>query len=139
LRYNDCSGPSRSSTQDALAGTRAQRRTRSQRARAHPETGAKWRRDVAKHVATAGTAAVITDGAGGIGAKPVAARVAKRIDALNGKAGQILHSIFPSGPVRNLAPGGANATRSPAGQQHERMTRIVARGACGVKTKHHNM
>ena len=71
----------------ALAGTRAQRRTRGQRARTHAETGAERRRDGAKHVATAGTAAVITDRAGGIGAKPMAARIAKRIDALNGKAG----------------------------------------------------
>lgn len=61
----------------------------------HAEAWAERWRNVAKHVAAAGAAAVVADRAGGVGAQPVAAGVACRIDALNGEAGQVLHSIFP--------------------------------------------
>jgi hypothetical protein len=74
-----------------------QRRASGQRTRAHAESGAEWRRNITKHIATAGTAAVIGDGAGGIGAQPMTTRVALRIDALNGEAGQVLHACSPSG------------------------------------------
>src|SRR5579859_1286805 len=41
---------------------------------------------------SAGAAAVVRDGSGGIGAEPVAAGIAHRIDALHGETGQILHA-----------------------------------------------
>ena len=85
----------------SLAGTRPERWTRCQRARAHTKSGAERRRHVAQHVAAAGTAAVIADRAGGVGAQPVAASFALRIDALDGETGQILHILSsPSGGLR---------------------------------------
>ena len=78
-----------------LAGAGAKGRARGEGARAHPEAWAERWRNVAEHVAAAGTAAVIADGAGGVGAQPVTTGVAGWIDALNGEAGQVLHSIFP--------------------------------------------
>jgi hypothetical protein len=84
-----------------LSRTGAQRRSAGQRARAHSESGAEWRRHVAQHVTAAGTPAVIADRAGGVGAQPVAAQVATGIDALNREAGQILHNFLsPSGAAR---------------------------------------
>src|SRR5580698_4710439 len=80
------------------ARTRAKRRTRSERAGAHAEARAERRRDVAEEVAAAGAAAVVSDGAGRIGAEPVAASVTQRIDALHGETGQILHVDSLSGP-----------------------------------------
>ncbi len=75
-----------------LARTRAEGRARCERTGAHAEARAERRGDIAKEVAAAGATAVVGDGAGGIGAEPVAARVAQRIDALHGEAGQILHA-----------------------------------------------
>ena len=93
---NRNSASRRSASLRRLAGTRPERWARCQRAWAHAKSGAEWRRHVAQHVATAGTAAVIADRAGGIRAQPVATEVALRVDALDGETGQILHIfIFP--------------------------------------------
>jgi hypothetical protein len=85
------------------AGAGTEGRARSQRARTHAEARAERRGDVAEEVAAAGAAAVVGDGPGGIGAEPVAAQVAQRVDALHGETGQILH-------VRSLS--GQPASRS---------------------------
>jgi len=79
------------------AGARAERRARGERARAHAEARAERRGDVAEEVAAARAAAVVSDGAGGIGAEPVAAGIAQRIDALHGETGQVLHAHSLSG------------------------------------------
>ena len=72
----------------------AQWRTACQGARAEPEAGAKWRRNGAQEIATAGTAAVVVDGAGCVGAQPMTAKVTERVNALNGETGQVLHLRF---------------------------------------------
>ncbi|HMD06084.1 MAG TPA: hypothetical protein VKH63_01015 [Candidatus Acidoferrum sp.] len=69
------------------AGARTEGRTRGERARAHAETRTERRRNVAKEIAAAGAAAVVSDGASGIGAEPVTTRFAQRIDALHGETG----------------------------------------------------
>lgn len=74
-----------------LAWAWTQRRTRRERAGAHAEAGAEWRRNVAEEVAAAGAVAVVGSGNGDIGAHPLAAGFAKRIDALHGETGQVLH------------------------------------------------
>ena len=89
----------------AEAGT--QRRTSRQRAWAEPKTGAKWRRDSAQHVATAGTPAVFIDGTGCVATQPVTAKVTNRVDTLNGKAGKILHLRISS-----VARGQSNFIRA---------------------------
>jgi hypothetical protein len=79
----------------------AERWATRQRARAHAESGAEWRRYIAQHITAARTPAVIADRAGSIGAQPVAAQIASWIDALNREAGQILHNLLPpSGAAR---------------------------------------
>jgi hypothetical protein len=79
----------------ALARARTKGRACGEGAGAHAEAWAEGWRNVAEHVAAAGAAAVIADGAGGVGAQPVTASVASRIDTLHGKAGQVLHAFFP--------------------------------------------
>jgi hypothetical protein len=73
------------------AGARAEGRARSQRARTHAEARAERRGDVAEEVAAAGAVAVVGSGNGDICAHPLAAGFAKRIDALHGETGQVLH------------------------------------------------
>lgn len=80
---------------ESLTRTRAKRWARGQGTRTHAEAGAERRGHVAQQVTAAGTSAVVDDWAGGIGAKPMAAEIALRIDALNGEAGQVLHNFFP--------------------------------------------
>ncbi len=69
----------------------AERRAGGERARAHAEARAERRRNVAEVVAAAGAVAVVGSGNGDIGAHPLAAGFAKRIDALHGETGQVLH------------------------------------------------
>jgi hypothetical protein len=107
----------------SLAGTRPERWTRCQRARAHAKSGAEWRRHVAQHVATAGTTAVIADGAGGIRAQPVATEVALRVDALDGETGQILHFFLPPAAVR----GDDNHRQTPDRPKKQKRWRELSR------------
>ena len=88
------------------AGPRAKGRARGQGARAHAEARAEGRRDVAEKIAAAGAAAVVGDGAGGVGAEPVATGFAHRVDALHGETGQILHAHSLSGHQLRGAPNG---------------------------------
>ena len=89
-----------------LAGPRAERRAGSEGSRPHAEARAERRRDVAEEVAATGAPAVVSDGAGGIGAEPMAACIAQWIYALDGKAGQILHWHSLSGRQLCGAPNG---------------------------------
>jgi len=98
-----------------LAGARAEGRARCERTRAHAEARAERRRDVAEEVAAAGASTVVCDGTSGIGAEPMAARLAQRIDALHGEAGQILHAHSLSGQPALWAHDMACATEAPLG------------------------
>ena len=73
------------------ARTRTERWTRGEGARAHAEARAERRGNVAEEVAAAGAVAVVGGGNGDICAHPLAAGFAKRIDALHGETGQVLH------------------------------------------------
>ncbi len=77
------------SSQSARAGTEG--RARGERAGAHAEARGERRGNVAEEVAATGAMAVAAEGSGEIGAEPVTAGFAKRIDALHGEAGQVLH------------------------------------------------
>jgi len=103
---------STSRSPETLARAGAERWARGERAGAHAETRPERRRDVAEKVAAAGAMAVICRGGGHIGAHPLAAGFAKRIDALHGETGQVLHfppseaakhSSIPRRPVRGQA------------------------------------
>ena len=94
----------RSRSEQASARTRAQRRAARKGARAHAEARAERRGNGAEEIAAAGAAAVVANRAGGIGAEPVTAGFALRIDALHGEAGQILHK-------RSLSLSGQPALR----------------------------
>jgi len=80
-------------TEMRSARTWTERRAGGEGARAHAEARAEGRRDVAEEIAAAGAVAVAAERSGEIGAHPLAAGVAERIDALHGKAGQILHVV----------------------------------------------
>jgi len=69
----------------------AEGRARGEGAGAHAEARGERRGNVAEEVAAAGTMTVAAEGSGEIGAEPVTAGFAKRIDALHGEAGQVLH------------------------------------------------
>jgi hypothetical protein len=97
------------------AGTRAEGRPRGERARAHAEARAERRRNVAKEIAAAGAAAIVGDRTGGIGAEPVSAGFAQRIDALHGETGQILHAHSLSGRPALRAHNIARAAEAPLG------------------------
>ena len=81
-------------------GARTEGRARGERPGAHAEARAERRRNVAEKIAATGTAAVIGSGSSDIGAEPVTAGFALRIDALHRKAGQIFHflSILGAAP-----------------------------------------
>ncbi len=81
----------------SLAGTRTKGRARGEGARAHAEARRERRGNVAEEVAAAGAMAVTAEGSGEIGAEPMTAGFAKRIDALHGEAGQVLHLFSLSG------------------------------------------
>ena len=119
-----------------LAGTGAQGRTRGERARAHAEARAKRRRDVAHGIAAAGAEAFDAERASGVGAEPLAASFAQRIDALHGEARHVLHRDFP----QRLAPLATLAERRGRDCSITSvMARIVAQGRCGVKRKYHKI
>ena len=84
-------------------GARTQGRACRERPGAHAEARAERRRNVAEKIAATGTAAVIGSGSGDIGAEPVTAGCALRIDALHRKAGQIFHFLSILG---DQIPGG---------------------------------
>jgi len=98
------------------AGARAEGRARCERARAHAEARAERRRNIAEEVAAAGAAAVVGDGAGGIGAEPVPAQVAQWINALHGETGQILHAHSLSGPASSAGARYGASGRSSLGR-----------------------
>ena len=123
---------------ECLAWAGTQGRARGEGARAHAEARAEGWRDVAEHIAAAGAAAVVADGASGVGAQPVTAGVAGRIDTLHGEAGQELHEFSPSGRLACIAPGGQCGAPLSA-EKDETLARIVARAAGGVKRKHHKI
>ncbi len=66
-------------------------RARGEGAGAHAEARGERRGNVAEEVAAAGAMAVAAEGSGEIGAEPVTASFAERIDALHGETGQVLH------------------------------------------------
>ena len=76
---------------NALARARAKGRARGERAGAHAEPRPERRRDVAEELTAAGTVTVVRSGGGNIGAHPLTASFAKRINTLHGEAGQVLH------------------------------------------------
>jgi hypothetical protein len=76
-----------------LSWPRTEGRARGEGAGAHAETRAEGRRDVAEEVAAAGAVAIVHSGNGDIGAHPLAAGFAERVDTLHGKTGQVLHVI----------------------------------------------
>ena len=109
--YCHGSGTPRSALVHSLTGPRAQRRAGGEGAGAHAEARAERRGNVAKEIAAAGAVAVAAKESGGIGAEPVAAGFALRIDALHGKAGQKLHFLSPRG---RKAQAGSCATAQPS-------------------------
>src|SRR5216684_2893670 len=76
-----------------LTRARAERRARGEGAGTHAEARAERRGNVAKVVAAAGAVAVVGSGSSDIGAHPLATGFAKRIDALHGETGQVLHGV----------------------------------------------
>jgi hypothetical protein len=91
-----------------LAGTRAQRRARGEGTRTHAKARADGRRHCLQGAAAARAKFEAGIGAGKMGAEPVSASGALRIDALHGPTGQILHMRvlrWPPSPVRG-SPGG---------------------------------
>jgi hypothetical protein len=120
------------------ARARAERRARGEGTRSHAEARAEWRRDVAEKIAAAGAAAVVEDGAGGVGAEPVAPGFTQRIDALHGETGQILHANSLSGqPALQRTVWGVRKS-SPGRARTELLARILAVDECGVKRKDYN-
>jgi hypothetical protein len=91
----------------ARAGT--ERRAGGEGAGTHAEARAEGRGHVAEEVAAAGAVAVVESGDGDIGAHPLAAGFAERIDALHGKTGHVLHLISLRGR-KSLHFSGDHAT-----------------------------
>ena len=101
-------------------GARWQRRAGGERPGAHAEARAERRRNVAEKIAATGTAAVSGSGSGDIGAEPVTAGCALRIDALHRKAGQIFHFLSILGAGRRCERFAAATRKSselPRGDQ----------------------
>ena len=86
----------------SLTRTGTQGRAGGEGAGAHAEARGERRGNVAEEVAAAGAMAVAAEGGGEIGAEPVTAGVALRIDALHGEAGHVLHLFSLSGPKLSL-------------------------------------
>jgi hypothetical protein len=82
---------------DQLSRTGTQGWTGGEGAGAHAEARGERRGHIAEEVAAARAMAVAAEGRGEIGAEPVTAGVALRIDALHGEAGQILHLFSLTG------------------------------------------
>jgi len=81
----------RSALVHSLTGPRAQRRAGGEGAGTHAEARAERRGNVAEEISATGAVAVAAERSCGIGAEPVAAGFALRIDALHGETGQVLH------------------------------------------------
>ena len=115
-----------------------QRRSRRQCTRAHAETRAQWRRNIAQGIAAARAAAFFTKRARGVGAQPVASRFALRIDALHGEPGQKLHIVSPSatGALLRRRSSGADPKFPDDGRT---LARILPQGCRAVKRKDHNI
>src|SRR5260370_370042 len=79
------------------AGAGTEGRARGEGAGAHAEARGERRGNVAEEVAAGGTMAVAAEGSGEIGAEPVTAGFAERIDALHRETGQVLHLFSLSG------------------------------------------
>jgi hypothetical protein len=118
----------------SLARSRSERWTSCQCTRAHAEARAQWRRNVTQHVAAARAPAVVTDGAGGIGAQPVAAHVAGRIDALHRETGQILHKFPPRLPVRSRSRAAQRSGPLPTKKVKDGAKCAARRLECQEKT-----
>jgi hypothetical protein len=71
--------------------TGAEGRAGGEGAGAHAEARGERRGNVAEEIAATGAVALAAEGSGEIGAEPVTARIALRVDALHGEAGQVLH------------------------------------------------
>jgi hypothetical protein len=78
-------------SKNPLARAGAEGRAGGEGAGTHAEARAERRGDIAEKIAAAGAAAIGAEGSGDIGAEPVTAGFAQRIDALHREAGQILH------------------------------------------------
>jgi hypothetical protein len=78
-------------SQRSLTRAGTEGRAGGERAGAHAEARAQRRGNVTQKIAAAGAAAVNSKRSGGVGAEPVTAGFAKRIDTLHREAGQILH------------------------------------------------
>ena len=76
-----------------LAWAWTKRRAGAEAAGAHAEARAERGRNVAEEIAAAGAAAVVAERSSLIGTHPLTAGFAKRIDALHGEAGQVLHRV----------------------------------------------
>ncbi len=83
--------PSRDERVPPLTRPGTERWARRQRAGAHAEARAERWRNVAEEIAATGAVAVVRSGSGDIGAHPLAAGFAERIDTLHGKTGHVLH------------------------------------------------
>ena len=126
----------------------AQRRTRRQRARTHPESRAKRWRNITQRITAARAAAFFAESARGVGAQPVASRFALRIDALHGEARQKLHVVSLGGRRSFAAPARWRGPDSPSYGRLRKPTpdkwtsllaRILAHGTSAVKDKYHNI
>jgi hypothetical protein len=82
---------------EELSWSGAERRARRERPGAHAEARAERRRNVAEEVAATGAVAVVRSGSRDIGAHPLAAGFAERIDTLHGKTGHVLHFFSLTG------------------------------------------
>jgi len=122
------------------AWTRPQRWPRGERSRAHAESRAERRRDIAQGIAAARATSFVAKCAGGIRAQPVPARFALRIDALHGEARQKLHIVFPQWP-RGLCGSGPKARpdQVPSSPDGQMLAPILAQADSAVKRKDHNI
>jgi len=101
-----------------LPGAGTEGRAGGEGARTHAEAGAERRGNVAEEVAATGAVAFGAECGGAVGAEPVAAGIAKRIDALDGEAGHILHFLLSGRKAQ--ADSGAGAKRSSTSRPQPR-------------------
>lgn len=103
-------------------------------ARAHAKAWPERRRNCTQKIAAAGAASFDADRGGGVRAKPVTTRFALWIDALDGEAGQILHSSSPAACVFEFVKREPRLwPESPTNRRI--MRRILPLDALGVKGK----
>lgn len=116
-----------------LARTRAQGRTRAERARAHSEPRAERRGNGAQEIPAARAPAIVDDGTGSVGPEPVTTRIAQRVDALHGESGQILHTPSLYGHQLRGCQIQMTLQKSPWAARTELLGRILPLRDCGVK------